>query len=85
MTARGELEQVWRALTANAAKALRLPEYGIEVGHPADLIVLDDWSASDAVLNRAERLAVFKRGQIVHRSERFGVEGGVAATERAHV
>ena len=48
--------------TVNAARMLRLPDYGIREGCAADLVVLDAPSAPQAILEQSARLAVFKNG-----------------------
>ncbi|MBE0612494.1 MAG: amidohydrolase family protein [Burkholderiales bacterium] len=57
-------------LTTNPARALRLPNYGLEVGKDADLVLLDTQRVADAIIDLPERSAVLKRGRIVARSER---------------
>lgn len=59
------LERIWRTMTDNAARMLRLADYGLEPGCRADLVLLDATSAPDAILRQAARLAVFKRGMQV--------------------
>jgi cytosine deaminase len=59
------LEKVWRTMTTNSARMLRLGNYGLAAGCVADLVVLDALSVSEAVLQQASRLAVFKAGQQV--------------------
>ncbi|MBX6317249.1 amidohydrolase family protein [Pigmentiphaga sp.] len=56
------LERIWRTMTDNAARMLRLADYGLEPSCRADLVLLDATSAPDAILRQAARLAVFKRG-----------------------
>jgi cytosine deaminase len=51
--------------TTNAARALRLEGYGIAPGCSADLVVLDAFSPSAAVVGQAEKLFVFKAGRLV--------------------
>jgi len=57
-------------LTTNPALALRLPNYGLEVGRDADLVLLDTHRVADAILDLPERSCVLKRGRIVARTER---------------
>ena len=56
------LEKVWQTMTTNAARMLRLEDYGLAPGCLADLVVLDARSAPEAILLQATRLAVVKRG-----------------------
>lgn len=60
-----ELSTLVRMSTYNGAKALRLPNYGLEKGCQADLVVLDAPSASAAIANQAEKRYVFKAGRLM--------------------
>lgn len=60
-----ELEILLEMCTVNAAKALRLPDYGLDVGCQADLVVLDAPSPSAAIVNQVEKLYVIKSGRLV--------------------
>jgi cytosine deaminase len=59
------LERVWQMMTTNAARMLRLPDYGLAAGCHADLVVLDAPSVKEAILHQAARLAVIKAGRQV--------------------
>ena len=59
------LEKVWQTMTTNSARMLRLGSYGLAAGCPADLVVLDACSVPEALLQQANRLAVFKAGHQV--------------------
>lgn len=56
-------------LTTNPAKALRLPNYGLDVGRDADLVLLDTERVADAIIDLPARTAVIKRGRVVARTE----------------
>jgi cytosine deaminase len=56
------LERIWKTMTSNAARMMRLENYGLAPGCAADLVVLDADSAPQAILLQAARLAVVKRG-----------------------
>jgi cytosine deaminase len=60
-----EIEQVYDMITYNAAKALRLSDYGLEVGKKADLIILNAYTVVEAFRMQAERLYVIKEGRVV--------------------
>jgi len=51
--------------TFNAAKALRLPKYGLEPGCNADMVVLDAPSPSAAIIGLVEKNFVFKAGRLM--------------------
>jgi cytosine deaminase len=50
-------------VTTRAATAMRLPDYGIAVGNPADLVALDAPDAASAVAELAQPLWGLKRGR----------------------
>jgi cytosine deaminase len=60
-----ELETLLKMCTVNAAKIMKLEDYGLEVGCRADFVVLDAYYPSAAIVNQAEKLLVFKSGQLV--------------------
>ena len=49
-------------LTERSARLMNLKDYGIEVGNPADIVVLDATTPEQAVAEICHPLAVFKRG-----------------------
>jgi len=58
-----ELRQAWDMFTANSAKVLRRKDYGLAVGNPADLVVVDAPTPVDAIRSISPVLAGFKRGR----------------------
>lgn len=69
MTGVQEMQQVFAAVTSNAAKVLRLDGYGLEKGCNADLVILQASDPIDAIRRRAARLTVLRRGEVIARSE----------------
>ena len=57
------LRDCFAMLTERSARLMNLPDYGIRVGNPADLVVLDAASPEQAVAEITPPLAVFKRGR----------------------
>jgi cytosine/creatinine deaminase len=57
-------------LTTNPAKALRLKNYGLEVGRDADCVLLGTQKVADAIIDLPSRDVVVKRGKVVARTER---------------
>ena len=57
------LRDCFGMLTHRAARLLNLKDYGVTVGNPADLVVIDATSPQQAVAEIAHPLAVFKRGR----------------------
>jgi cytosine deaminase len=63
-----ELEQVLDMVTVNAARAARLPDYGIAPGNKADLVVLGAPSVREALRLQPHRRHVIKNGIEVART-----------------
>lgn len=58
-----EVKALWDMTTTTAAKLMRKDDYGIKVGGPADLVVLDAPDSVMALRTIAPVLAAFKRGR----------------------
>jgi cytosine deaminase len=65
MTSLAAMKQCFDAVTVNAAAAMGLADYGIAVGKPADLVVLDARDPIEAIRLRPPRLAVLKGGRVI--------------------
>jgi cytosine/creatinine deaminase len=57
------LRECFAMLTERSARLLNLTDYGISVGNPADIVVLDATTPEQAVAEICHPLAVFKRGK----------------------
>jgi cytosine/adenosine deaminase-related metal-dependent hydrolase len=57
--------------TVNGARIMRRPDYGLEVGRRADLIVVAAPSVQEAYRTQASRLAVVHDGRVVARNGRI--------------
>jgi cytosine/creatinine deaminase len=64
-----EFEAAYDIITFNGAKAMRLPNYGIEPGCFADLIILDAKSVHEALRMQSERLYVIRKGKVVAKNK----------------
>jgi cytosine deaminase len=53
----------------HAAKTLRLQDYGIKIGNPANLVVIDSVSAVDALRRQAMRKYVIRQGKVLVANE----------------
>lgn len=61
--ARSDIRECFNMITKRSANLLNLDDYGIEVGNPADIVVLDCREPEDAVAELAPLLYAFKRGR----------------------
>ena len=68
MTGIEEMKACLKAVTTNGAKALGLDDYGLEVGNPADLLILQCKDEIEALRLRPARLYVLKAGKIIART-----------------
>jgi cytosine deaminase len=62
----GDAERIaecFEMVTTRSAKLMNKADYGIAVGNPADVVVIDAASPKQAVAELREPLAVFKRGR----------------------
>ena len=59
----GRLRECFAMLTERSARLMNLKDYGIKVGNPADIVVLDATTPEQAVAEICHPLAVFKRGR----------------------
>lgn len=70
MTGRDEIDACYNMVTWNGAKTLHLQDqYGLEVGKPANLIVLQASDRFDAIRRRAPVTHVISRGQLIARTQ----------------
>jgi cytosine/creatinine deaminase len=63
-----DIELALEAATYGGARALGLPAYGLAVGAPADLVVVDARTPAEAVVTRPARDLVIKAGRAVARA-----------------
>ena len=57
------LAELFAMITERSARLMNLTDYAIEVGHPADIVILDATSRAEAVATVAPVVACFKRGR----------------------
>jgi len=60
---RADMRECFDMVTRRPAELMRLKQYGIAVGHPADIVVLDATEPEMAVAELAPVLYAFKRGR----------------------
>lgn len=69
MSGYSQIPQLLDMITINSAKTLHMEDtYGIEVGKPADLVILDTDTEFDAIRLMSECLYVIRRGNVVSKT-----------------
>ena len=58
-----QLRECFAMLTERSARLLNLPDYGLAVGNPADIVIIDAESPEQAIAEIRQPLAVYKRGK----------------------
>ncbi len=69
MTGASELETCLNMITSNAAEVLGLENYGLFEGGKADVVVVDAVNVMNMLAGMPDRLATFKNGELVVRTE----------------
>jgi len=68
MTSQAQMRACFDAVTVNGAKVLGLADYGVAVGGPADMVLLQAHDPVEAIRLRATRLMVVRHGVVVART-----------------
>jgi cytosine/creatinine deaminase len=58
-----QLRECFAMLTERSARLLNLRDYGLTIGNPADIVVIDSASPEQAIAEIRQPLAVYKRGK----------------------
>ena len=70
MTGLAEIDACYDMITRHGAKTLQVEnDYGLEVGNPANLIVLDAQNRFDAIRDRATVLYVISQGKLLSQTQ----------------
>lgn len=65
MTSQAGMKACFDAVTTQAARVMHLEGYGIEPGHPANMVLLQAHDRIEAIRLRANRLRVWRKGRLV--------------------
>lgn len=65
MTGLSEIDACFDMITKNSAQALAIDDYGIAVGNPANIVVMDVPNAFDAIRYRPAPKAVISQGKLI--------------------
>jgi cytosine deaminase len=57
------LNEVFAMITDRSARLMNCKDYGLAVGNPADVVIIDAQTPAEAVATVAPVIAVFKRGR----------------------
>jgi cytosine/creatinine deaminase len=74
-----QLRECFAMLTERSARLLNLRDYGLAIGNPADIVVIDAASPEQAIAEIRQPLAVYKRGKrtvLCHPPELLRPDGG---------
>ncbi len=63
-----ERQKIFSMITSDAAKIMRLSQYGLEIGAKADLVVLNAKNIDEAIGLQPNRSFVIKNGNVIYRS-----------------
>jgi cytosine/adenosine deaminase-related metal-dependent hydrolase len=74
LTRDADIERAMDVCTYGGARVMGLPDYGLEVGNVADLVLVEGRNISEAVVTTPPRKLVVKRGRIVARDGKALVE-----------
>jgi cytosine deaminase len=66
-----ELAIAFDLVSASAATALRVPEYGLSLGAPANFIALQAHHVQEAVVARPRKRSVYRAGRLIARDGEF--------------
>jgi cytosine deaminase len=58
-----QLRECFQMISESAARVLNLPSYGIDVGNPADLLILEAETPEQAIAEIVQPVAAFKNGR----------------------
>jgi len=65
MTGLKEIDACFEMVTSNGARTLQIPGYGLKVGNPANVVVVDAPNPFEAIRHRAKARYVISRGNVI--------------------
>jgi cytosine deaminase len=65
MTGLKEIDACFDMVTSNGARSLHLQDYGLKVGNPANVVVLDAPNAFEAIRHRTKAKYVISQGKLI--------------------
>ncbi len=81
MTSQQGIRACFDAVTANAAKVMHLEGYGIEAGCDASFVLLQARDVVEAIRLRANRLKVWRKGQLLAQTPEVAAQVSVAGRQ----
>lgn len=71
LTTPDNINEVFRMMTHNSARILKIEDnYGLEVGNPADIVIVDAPSAAEAIRLQPHRRWIIRKGKLVAESSK---------------
>ncbi|WP_332825574.1 amidohydrolase family protein [Ramlibacter sp.] len=78
MTSQKGIRACFDAVTVNAAKVMHLEDYGLDAGCDASFVLLQARSPGDAIRLRANRLKVWRKGQLLAQTPEVAAQVSIA-------
>jgi cytosine deaminase len=78
MTSQKGIRACFDAVTVNAAKVMHLENYGLHAGCDASFVLLQAHSPGDAIRLRANRLKVWRKGQLLAQTPEVAAQVSIA-------
>jgi cytosine/creatinine deaminase len=83
MTSQAGIRACFDAVTTNAARAMQLPNYGLDIGCDASLVLMQARDPVEAIRLRANRLKIWRKGKLLAQTPEvtatLGIEGRPSA------
>ena len=69
MTGLSEIDACFEMITSNSARTLHLQDYGIQTGHPANIVVLNAATPFDALRYQVQPRYVISQGRVISQTQ----------------
>jgi cytosine/creatinine deaminase len=80
----GRMAELFAMISERSARLMNLGDYGLKVGNPADVVIIDASTPTTAVATIAPVLAAFKRGRQTVNRPRSAPASGLSRWTGAH-
>jgi cytosine deaminase len=69
MTTKSDMEKLYDMITIDAARAIGIKNFKLEVGSDANLVVLNEENMREVIRNHGEPLFIISHGKLVDKSK----------------